>query len=113
MSSANRFRALVLTALVLTALWSGASALLDRGNAWQNRVAMLALAALSNGILAGVIVRAVVRGIAASRSAQKAVRNARQQEPVAASESAERHVPRHSGKVRYEVARRQIFPFRW
>lgn len=109
LSNVDRLCVLAVTVLVLTALLSGLSVVLGGGG----QVGMLAVAVLSNGILAAVAVLAFVRSFLASRNAQRAVRKARQQELDAGLAAATHNPPRHPLKVRCEMPRRRIIPFRW
>jgi hypothetical protein len=110
LSNVDRLCVLAVTVLVMTAVLSGLSVVLGGGA----DAGMLAVAVLSNGILAGVVVLAFVRSILASRNTRRAVRKARQQEVDAALlDPAAHHPPRQPPKMRYEMPRRRIIPFRW
>ncbi|MDZ7617074.1 MAG: hypothetical protein U1E05_08720 [Patescibacteria group bacterium] len=113
MRNVDRVWVVCVTVLVMTAVYSGLNVVLAGGRPWQDGAGMLALAVLSNGILAAVIVRGLVRSFRASRAGGRAVRKARQQEIDASLGPAARNPPRHPLKVRCEMPRRRIIPFRW
>ncbi len=87
-----------------------------RGVPWLDRVAALAAAVAVYGFLAFVLLRllSIADGRAAARRARQAVRRARQQEADTPSDQpAAGQSPPRPGKVRFEVIRRKIIPFRW
>ncbi len=87
-----------------------------RGVPWLDRVVALAAAVAVYVFLAFVLLRllSIADSRAAARRARQAVRRARQQEAeIPSDQGVAEEPPQRPGKVRFEVIRRKIIPFRW